>query len=518
MSSPESGNQGDTAPTSNEGLPVSYGALISDPGPPYVYQWGNETGDGVNLTFSFPGATAAWATVLTYSDSNEPETDAPLFEIEMEAARSALLAWSSVANISFTEVTETATDVGQIRFAWTQASNGSASAWAYFPDEYWASGSDVWLSLSAPNMVASRGVDSEWLAGGGAYQTLLHEIGHALGLVHPFDGLVTLPPQENTHQYTLMAYETHPNSLFRQVIDNGGGNYSIEFATILPDTPMLFDILAIQYLYDANLGYHAEPDLYSFGPATPFIRTLWDAGGTDTISVSDFTLGCRIDLRPGTFSSLTILSDPLPPGYFSDTVPTYDGTNNLAIAFDCWIENAIGGSGHDIITGNILDNGITGGLGVDTAIYAGATVGYLITRVGAGWTVTDTNLDDGNDGTDSLTGIEWLQFTDGLQRLGMTASDHNGDGKSDILLHNTNAGMVATWQINGTTITGGGTPGSLGADWTIADGSSDYNGDGMGDVLLRHTSTGLVAEWLLNGSTISGAGTPGNLGAGWTIG
>ena len=93
-----------------------------------------------------------------------------------------------------------------------------------------------------------------------------------------------------------------------------------------------------------------------------------------------------------------------------------------------------------------------------------------------------------------------------------------GDGKSDVLLRNTTSGEVAEWLLNGSTIIGGGTPGFLGAGWTIADGSCDYNGDGKSDALLHNTTSGEVAEWMLNGSAIIGGGTPGFLGAGWVIG
>ena len=55
------------------------------------------------------------------------------------------------------------------------------------------------------------------------------------------------------------------------------------------------------------------------------LSRLWDADGTDTISVSNFTLACTIDLTPGAYSSLKY---PVP----NDTggyTPTYDGTDNL---------------------------------------------------------------------------------------------------------------------------------------------------------------------------------------------
>ena len=213
MSSPESGNQGSTTPTTNAGLPASYGSLIPDPAP-WAYQWGLATGQPVALSYSFPGITASWAS--DYSTLNENATYSALNTMEMAAVRSALGAWSSVANITFTEVADTATDVGQFRFAWTQAANGGASAWAYFPSNYCASGGDVWLS--SQNMGASRGVATDWLPGANAHETLIHEIGHALGLKHPSEGsLKNLPAAEDTQKYTVMSYNDHPSSLFLDV-------------------------------------------------------------------------------------------------------------------------------------------------------------------------------------------------------------------------------------------------------------------------------------------------------------
>lgn len=43
-------------------------------------------------------------------------------------------------------------------------------------------------------------------AGGASYQILLHEVGHALGLDHPFDGPYTLPAGQDNTAYTLMSY------------------------------------------------------------------------------------------------------------------------------------------------------------------------------------------------------------------------------------------------------------------------------------------------------------------------
>jgi hypothetical protein len=93
--------------------------------------------------------------------------------------------------------------------------------------------------------------------------------------------------------------------------------------------------------------------------------------------------------------------------------------------------------------------------------------------------------------------------------------DFSGEGKADILLRNTANGSVATWQMNGSTITKATTIGTLTSGWSIA-GTGDFNGDGISDVLLTNTD-GSVAQWEMNNSTVTAAKTVGKLSAGWSI-
>jgi FG-GAP repeat protein len=43
--------------------------------------------------------------------------------------------------------------------------------------------------------------------------------------------------------------------------------------------------------------------------------------------------------------------------------------------------------------------------------------------------------------------------------------DFNGDNKSDIFWYNTTTGQVVLWFISGTTVIGGGSPGTASTDW-----------------------------------------------------
>ena len=98
------------------------------------------------------------------------------------------------------------------------------------------------------------------------------------------------------------------------------------------------------------------------------------------------------------------------------------------------VENAIGGSGADTITGTTGDNTLTGGggndrlrgnagndliqggLGTDVAIFAGLQASYSIVTGGGSVQIVDNQPStDGNDGTDTVVGIETAEFKNGIQ-------------------------------------------------------------------------------------------------------
>ena len=222
-----------------------------------------------------------------------------------------------------------------------------------------------------------------------------------------------MPAAQDDRLHTIMSYTDSSNSLYPSA-GYVNGQYTWLTYRIVPETPMLYDIAAIQYMYGANYSYHAGSDTYTFDPATPFFKTIWDGAGVDTLSASNFSLGCVLDLTPGSFSSLHFP----PPSDTGGYAPTYDGTDNLAIAYGCIIENAIGGNGNDTITGNdannLLEGGggsdtLYGGSGDDTAVYSGSYANAVITFSSStsAYTITTSS-----GGVDTVYGVEYLQFDD----------------------------------------------------------------------------------------------------------
>lgn len=75
------------------------------------------------------------------------------------------------------------------------------------------------------------------------------------------------------------------------------------------------------------------------------------------------------------------------------------------------IENVVGGSGNDVITGDKNDNKLDGHTGEDTVVFTGKATDYdIFLNEGGSITVIDQRAD--GDGTDTLSNIEWLQFSD----------------------------------------------------------------------------------------------------------
>ncbi|MBF0111064.1 MAG: M10 family metallopeptidase [Magnetococcales bacterium] len=405
-------------------------------------------GEGVSLTFSFQETQptdSSYGTITNFS---------PCTTEQRTAARAALTSISSMIDVHFSEVDSN----GQLTFA--QKTLSSYAGLGFYPAYRYsysshnviisvsesASAGHVWLSDNA-DYWATNGFSP----GSAGFSTLLHEIGHALGMKHPFEqssssGAMLSSTYDN-EAYTVMSYTSHPDSLFREMTTISSGvtsGVSYTYYNIKPETLMPLDLIALQYLYGSNTSHEMGDTVYRFETDRPFIKTIWDAGGSDTISVDNFTLGCVIDLTAGAYSSISIPSDELPSWAGTDTHVVYDGSNNLAIAYNCAIENATGGSGADKLIGNALNNILTGNAGKDElrgndgndtlsggssadTLYGGG--GADILRGGSG---NDTL--SGNSGADQLTGgsgSDRLTGGSDADQFRFTQSSEGGDTITD---------------------------------------------------------------------------------------
>ncbi|MBK3437543.1 M10 family metallopeptidase C-terminal domain-containing protein [Pseudomonas sp. MF7448] len=186
--------------------------------------------------------------------------------------------------------------------------------------------------------------------------TLIHELGHAMGLTHPgnYNGILDrskIDSHEDSQSHSVMSYRGE-----RTTYANHGG--------FRASAPQLDDIYAYQSKYGVNHQTRKDDTTYGFNSNTgrdflsvntkhdKMVAAIWDGGGNDTLDFSGYSQDQKISLEEGTFSDVGGLK------------------GNVSIAYGATIENAKGGTGNDWLVGNAANNELRGGDGNDSSATA----------------------------------------------------------------------------------------------------------------------------------------------------
>ncbi|MDO8417606.1 MAG: VCBS domain-containing protein, partial [Agitococcus sp.] len=336
-------------------------------------------------------------TTITYNlaAAATTETGFTLFTQEqLTAIEHALAKFSASLNIQFVKST---TDAPDLTFFLDDLTSGEAGAAAGYAN----SGTGE-IHLNSAMFKTAESFD----AGQYGFEVLLHEIGHALGLKHPFEAPV-LPEAENNQNNTVMSYSNNQ----------------------LNDSELkLFDIAALQYLYGVNSAINTGDSQHGFTE-----KYLADAAGIDVFDASEQTANVTVDLNQGGWSFIgekqsSILADGQTfIGYGTEIEAAITGTGNDTLIGNHLNNSLTCGEGNDTLTGGLGNDELIGGAGADTYTFnAGDGVDHLI--------------DTSNDNTVVFNNIalDTLGYANGLLYYGVNADTIELD-----------INTIATWAVNG---------------------------------------------------------------------
>ncbi len=244
-----------------------------------------------------------------------------------------------------------------------------------------------------------------------------------------------------------------------------------------------------------------------------------DGGGGNDLLLIDFsalagtvfTLGAGgvVASNRGTFRGFEAFSIALGGGV---NVVTTGAGDDTVEAGGGGTSSIATGAGDDAVWGGSGAETVLGGAGVDRFHVAGLAAGFSIAEDGVGgYLLTDIAPGDGNEGTDRLTDVEWVDFADGSAALpfygvGATFTGTNGNDVltgtafADVLL-----GLAGNDQLEG----GGGD------DLLNGGAGNDTIAGGAGFDTLGYDNAGGTVQ--VNLSTLGKAQATGGAGSDWLV-
>ena len=197
---------------------LNYIDALLDTGPDWNYLTTSAGTPVTTLTYTF--SVAVGNEDAASAQANFTGSVQAFSASQQDATRTALAYITKLTGIQFVETSDG--NAAQIHMADVNLITSNVTGLCSWHSSYGYSGTQL-NSYDADAYVYLDNV--EWnfqnanlTPGGEGYQTLLHELGHALGLKHPFDDSINLPASQDNTSNTLMSYTEAggPYSSYRQ--------------------------------------------------------------------------------------------------------------------------------------------------------------------------------------------------------------------------------------------------------------------------------------------------------------
>ena len=298
------------------------------------------------VTFAFGNQST-----LTVASSLGTQGDAHEFNnYQKDAWRLSMTMHSDASGVQFIEVTDAST--ANVVINYQTLADYTGLGWVNFPGTV----SQVHIEVNARYYDQIESMDYN-LGGSDLPVFMLHEIGHSLGMKHPFIGDVQLPDELNHRGYTVMSHTTNPDGTYRSDL-----------------SPL--DRAALEYAYGTQADQEALPVQWCQLEGGGLVSIGNDENNT-IVGISDRDL-----ILAGSGN------DTINSGSGDDTISAGDGTNYIN-----------GGLGLDVLSIN------TASTSADMKLFFSNNIG--VSAAGRSGVIIS------NGEIDYFSGIEMFRFTDG---------------------------------------------------------------------------------------------------------
>ena len=337
-------------------------------------------------------------------------------ENELFLIKHAFSQYERVTQLKFIETTDWDKADIEIKRMYQHPSNKNIVGSSYGPSYY---GAEVLIYAgSYKSNSNSNDYPKGGYVGGWDYATFIHEIGHAVGLMHPHEkveGSIVMEGIEFNYENNTFSKNNKANAFpftvmsYNDVTSRYTPGWTLNYGYMSTLGPV--DIAALQAVYGKNESFNKTNTIYHL-PQSSGTKIAWesiyDTGGIDTITAQNATNNTIIDLNssnlnPNDGSGLGI----------SNQKNVWGG---WTVASDVKIENAIGGKYNDTIHENELENVIDGKNGIDSVYTKSKNTDYLLIQDEMNnktWKLI--NIKNNNE-ENTLKNIEFIVYSNGISQ------------------------------------------------------------------------------------------------------